>query len=167
MAIDAFPPTSYQRLYGMMRRGEGYRAPGPCAIPGCAYRIWEKPFSPPFVWDHCHVHDYVRGILCRTHNVQMGPVDRQDHSHLRAIQRHLGQQGIAELLAYWLRCPECAALGPWQPIMVRHSSAIVRRAFLLERAPGSLSGGWAARRRIMTIMTTAALERAPFGTARR
>jgi hypothetical protein len=126
----------------MLRRGQGYRAPGPCAIPGCTYAArgeldaarygweWDKPRSPPFVWDHCHVHDYVRGILCRDHNLRIGPVDNQDHYHL---QRYAPAK-LAALLAYRERCPACVLSGPWHPVMVRHSPALVHRtAHLAER----------------------------------
>jgi len=82
--LEAFPPESYRRLRYLMDHGKGHRAPGPCAIPGCVYpALHDKPLSPPFVWDHCHLHDYVRGILCRLHNAQISPMDRQDHWFMR------------------------------------------------------------------------------------
>lgn len=130
----AFPPASYKRLSGMMKRGQGYQAPGPCAIPGCTWlrrvgdyadtekRVYRGSSQPLFVWDHCHAHDCVRGILCRNCNGKMAAVDSQHHWLLRNLP------GVAELLAYWERCPECAAFGPWQPVMVRHSPSIVRSA---------------------------------------
>jgi hypothetical protein len=126
----AWPPTSYRRLRSLMRQGTGQRAPGPCAIPGCALAVPDpRPLAPPFVWDHCHAHDYVRGILCRVHNVAMWPVDGQDHAELRRqLAHHRGALVLADLAAYWARCPGCAALGAWQPVMVRHSPGIVARA---------------------------------------
>ena len=118
--LEAFPPESYRRLSFLMRRGKGYRAPGPCAIPGCTYAArgepdaategweWDKPKSPPFVWDHCHAHDYVRGSLCRYHNGQMRWLDARIADPRRE----------AELMAHWLRCPNCEA-GGWEPMATR------------------------------------------------
>lgn len=114
----------------MRRRGEGWRATGPCAIPGCAYRSdVDTLMSPPFVWDHCHEHDYVRGMLCRDHNQLIAPVEAQDHWRLLHMPRRVV---IADLLAYLERCPHCAALGPWRPIMTWHPPGLVRRAAALE-----------------------------------
>lgn len=134
--LEVFPPESYKRLRYLMDRGKGYRAPGPCAIPGCTYikrgGRWatrDIPLSPPFVWDHCHLHDYVRGILCREHNGLLAPIDNQDHWHVAGLGR---RADLAELLAYRNRCPHCAALGPWRPIMVRHTPAMVHRAAYLD-----------------------------------
>ena len=149
-AAPAFPPSSYKRLSGMLRRGQGYRAPGPCAIPGCTYAArgeldaarygweWDKPRSPPFVWDHCHTHDYVRGILCRDHNRRIAPIDNQDHYRLRRYR------DLPELLAYRERCPACALSSPWQPVMVRHSPALVHRTAHLAERESTRSGSQVA-----------------------
>lgn len=127
---EEWPPTSYRRLRRLMDRGQGHRAPGPCAIPGCTLaRPDPRPLATPFVWDHCHAHDYVRGILCRIHNGMMAPVDNQDHAKIQWWSRlSAATFNLAALTAYWERCPECSSAGPWQPIMVRHSTWIVQSA---------------------------------------
>jgi hypothetical protein len=124
MTAEQWPPSSYKRLRYLMDHGMGQRATGPCAIPGCARTGWKDiPLSPQFVWDHCHLHDFVRGELCRYHNVQMGHVDRYAVQSFRSPQK---------LRDHWARCPECAAFGPWHPIMVQQTLAHVR--FIYERA---------------------------------
>lgn len=146
---EPWPPTSYRRLRSLMDHGRGRRATGPCGITGCDYldscdgpsRV-DSPLYPLFVWDHCHEHDVVRGALCQRHNAAMGYVDRQDHAQLR---RYSGQ--LADLLPYWQRCPGCAALGSWQPVMVRHWPALVRlnldRAAAADRQAARRAGpGW-------------------------
>lgn len=118
MTGETWPPVSYKRLRYLMDHGQGQRAPGPCAIPDCRYirrygsyiRDWESPLSPVFVWDHCHLHDYVRGILCRYHNAQMSLIDRYcpwviEHTDLDPMRDH------------WSRCPQCASNGPWRLLM--------------------------------------------------
>jgi hypothetical protein len=141
-AMENFPPASYRRLCSLRRRGLGYRAAGPCAIPGCEYAARaiasaarykarlgyppppiDRPLSPLFVWDHCHAHDYVRGVLCRDCNQKISPWDRQDHWVLRHRQER--QEAM---IAYRARCPECANLGSWTPIAVRHDPARVHRS---------------------------------------
>lgn len=111
-----FPPESYRRLRRLMDSGQGYLAPGPCAIPSCdRARPDPRPLNSTYVWDHCHQHDYVRGMLCRYHNVQLGPIENQDHWALRI------KPPSRDLLVYWARCPDCAADGPWRPLMLRQS----------------------------------------------
>jgi hypothetical protein len=133
--LDAFPPESYRRLSSLMKRGKGYRAPGPCAIPECSWvgRLGcdaaKRDYGsglPLFVWDHCHPHDYVRGMLCRYHNGQMRFLDGQDHYAMRG--RWSGGGLFPLLCAHWERCPPCAERGPWRPLMVFQTSSQVARS---------------------------------------
>lgn len=131
--LDTFPPTSYRRLCQMMRQGRGFRAPGPCGFTNCTYvTSFESKLSPPFTWDHCHAHDYVRGMLCRMHNGHhLPPYENQDHWALR-------RQGVpdAETIAWLMLCPTCAELGPWHPLMVRQLPYQVSRSkYLLKEGP--------------------------------
>ena len=111
---EQFPPQSYRRLRQLMDHGKGFRAPGPCAIQGCDYITsgWyceDKPRSPVFTWDHCHAHDWVRGMLCRNHNSSwMCAVDAR-------LENTWEYDQWPELVAHWHRCPRCADEG-WRPL---------------------------------------------------
>jgi hypothetical protein len=110
-------PLRYSELD---RRRNAYPAAAPpCAIPGCTYlrRVYYARAGDVRRWvvvyDHCHIHDRIRGVLCRDCNNAMTHVDAGvDLSGVRSGRKW------AELwpafLAYWERCPECLAGGPWE-----------------------------------------------------
>jgi hypothetical protein len=129
-----------------MDHGQGQRAPGPCAIADCDYARrcarWgyaeDRPLSPVFVWDHCHHHDYVRGMLCREHNGDMQPLDA----------RILGADRDAALMVHWLRCPRCEA-ARWEAWLTKgeHAGLGARRVLLAIGAAGELPSWWREDRR--------------------
>lgn len=110
-----WPPASYKRLRYLMDHGKGQRAIGPCAVPKCRFKRYapDTPLSPFYVWDHCHLHDYVRGMLCRTHNGLMSWLDARIAGHQASSD--------ANLMEHWLRCPQCAA-GGWEPWLTRQEA---------------------------------------------
>ncbi|MGO9189596.1 MAG: endonuclease domain-containing protein [Streptosporangiaceae bacterium] len=83
-------------------------AQGPCEIPGCTNvtPFAAKCVMETFVYDHCHLHGEVRGVLCQDCNYAMSFIDR-------------GRPWRPELQdayeSYWTRCSECAPFGPWHP----------------------------------------------------
>lgn len=83
-------------------------ATGPCEIPACRYvtPFATKYVMETFVYDHCHLHGEVRGVLCQDCNYAMSYVDRG-----RASWPELQD----EYAAWWARCSGCAPFAPWQP----------------------------------------------------
>lgn len=85
---------------------------------------WEPPRTSYYAVDHCHRHDYIRGILCGTCNNLMRDQDRRgfhgpgdyalEHWNISAtagrdadLIRNLG------LLEYAVNCPDCShAMNP-------------------------------------------------------
>ncbi len=102
MSAAALPTRSYAELRALRRRGACPPAAGPCWNCG-RNGAQDRPS-----YDHCHLHDYVRGVLCHGCNIQMAWVDAR-----AAVAA--GDWRIA----YWGRCPRCAAAGPWQPLLTR------------------------------------------------
>jgi len=64
-------PISYAEI---MRRGPAWRIAtwnmSLCAIDGC-----EVTGEGKLVFDHCHDHGWLRGIICCTHNYRLGQID--------------------------------------------------------------------------------------------
>jgi hypothetical protein len=73
----------------------------------------------------------VRGQLCQYHNsTHLPPYEHHDYYWLRRRRPVIDEETIAWLM----RCPECAELGPWQPQMVRMSpSQVGRNNYLIKR----------------------------------
>jgi hypothetical protein len=111
---------AYSVVYGLMRVKRVPPASGPCEIAGCrrdSRRWWCGPgheHGPGcrhdiIVYDHCHVHDYIRGSICLSCNGRMIQVDR-------FIQPwNYSMTGMMPgLIAHWERCPHCLARhGRW------------------------------------------------------
>lgn len=55
------------------------------------------------VFDHCHRHGWVRGMLCRQHNLQLGHLEAA--MKIEGVAVDLGSSVYAHYLAL---CPECA-----------------------------------------------------------
>jgi hypothetical protein len=105
--IGELPTRRYSQIRGLRRRGLMGPASGPCVIDGCDYSY------PGRVYDHCHVHDYIRGVLCLWHNGGMRLIDAHVALETRRGAAHARE--TAARLAHWARCPECTASGEWQP----------------------------------------------------
>jgi len=57
------------------------------------------------VFDHCHEHGWVRGVLCNSHNVKMGYIDVV--SRTEGITVDLGDTPYGQ---WAMRCPDCAEI---------------------------------------------------------
>ena len=82
-------------------------ARGPCEIPGCTNVTLAAMYvMETFVYDHCHIHVEVRGVLCQDCNYAMSSIDK-------------GRRWRPELQeayeSYWARCSGCAPFSPWHP----------------------------------------------------
>jgi len=65
--------------------------------------ICRSPKHVTYQLDHCHVHDWVRGVLCGVCNQQMRRVDR-------------GQVPlVSPYVEHWRLCPDCRELGVVSP----------------------------------------------------
>jgi hypothetical protein len=58
--------------------------------------------------EHCHRHDHIRGVTCGPGNAQMTLIDAR-------VDTCASWPRFGACLAWWLRCPSCAAGPPWQP----------------------------------------------------
>ena len=74
----------------------------PGAVPGVNCELCGNTPAKP-VRDHCHEHDWVRGIICPSCNVRMRYIDRR-------IAPRVGPRVLAALVAFWHRCPDCGTL---------------------------------------------------------
>jgi len=73
------------------------------AEPGTPCQLCDDP-SPLPRTDHCHVHGWVRGVLCPRCNTLMAFIDRRATLRKSAITAPLT---LAALVAYAARCPDC------------------------------------------------------------
>ena len=79
----------------------------PCALAAwdgsrlpCTPRVWEgRRVVNAMNWDHCHLHNLIRGALCTYHNRVMAAFDRSAR----------GYRDDSALIAYARQCPRCAA----------------------------------------------------------
>ena len=78
-------------------------AEGPCEIPGCSS---VTQLAGILVYDHCHLHGEVRGIICEDCNYAMSFIDRGNRWNLDLREAYE---------SYWARCSGCAPFGPWHP----------------------------------------------------
>jgi len=101
----------YSKVKALRARGILSPATPPCEIDGCRNR---SPFpdhrgrGTGYVYEHCHQHDHIRGVTCGPCNVQMTLVDAR-------VDTCASWPRFGAYLAWWLRCPTCAAGPPWEP----------------------------------------------------
>lgn len=96
-------PVSFIERHGYVKYHHNLRREYPCAGP-C--EISASCYTDRFVFDHCHIHNWVRGIICAGCNVLMGSmIDR--HVHEASLNKR-----YLKLLTHFNRCPECE---PWEP----------------------------------------------------
>jgi len=111
------PTRSYARVRELRRRGRLPAATGPCEVPGCEARTAQagpaEAARTRYLYEHCHQHDYIRGVTCQRCNPALAYIDARV---LMPIGWHRPARAAA-LLEFWSRCPSCAALGPWAPVM--------------------------------------------------
>jgi Recombination endonuclease VII len=72
---------------------------GVCAVAGCGIGGYGA-----LVFDHCHEHGWVRGIVCCAHNYALGQIDA-----VRRIPGAVVDLAATEYGAILAACPGCAA----------------------------------------------------------
>jgi hypothetical protein len=68
-----------------------------CAIDGCEVTGHGK-----LVFDHCHDHGWLRGMICSLHNMRLGQIDAV--RRIPGVQVDLSGTPYVALLA---ACPDC------------------------------------------------------------
>jgi transposase len=104
----------YSQVKGLRARGIMSAASAPCELPGCHWRAAMTDYrgrGTGYVYEHCHRHDWIRGVTCGNCNGRMALVD--------ARVDECAEPDWAPYLAWWQRCPECAAGAPWEPWLTR------------------------------------------------
>lgn len=89
--------------YNMVMRKEvawrmGYAADAVCEMTGCTA---SGPY-PQLVFDHCHRHGWVRGMLCNSCNVKVGRIESV--MLIEGIVMNVSGTSYASFLA---NCPDC------------------------------------------------------------
>jgi hypothetical protein len=83
----------------------------------------DKQKKPGFVFDHCHAHGWIRGIVCASCNGKMRNVDlRMDYT-----EKYIRVQPDSSLIeielptpsyaGHWEKCPDCRMNGPWTALL--------------------------------------------------
>lgn len=95
-------PQTFSELQRMRRRGIRVVVEGPCQC--CGGGDLDSPQQ--FVVDHCHEHDYIRGIICRGCNGYMSVVDNPGDDTI--WRRAWGlEYSWTRCVAWREECPEC------------------------------------------------------------
>jgi len=117
-----------------------YARTAACEFPGCGLT---GEYAEVLVFDHCHVHGFVRGLLCTGHNARLCQIEAV--AAISGVTVDLGTTPYAKMLA---RCPGCSgspvieARGAFAPRADRSGSPAsvhVRSAPRRSRRPGRRS----------------------------
>ncbi len=92
--IEEHGLVRYSFRVGLRKMHVGKACEG-CARPGTGTGL-----------DHCHAHDWVRGVLCGGCNYKMGAIDARKASPYHS----------PVLLKYWENCPDCREGAPWSAV---------------------------------------------------
>jgi hypothetical protein len=137
----------YSKVKGLRARGILSPASAPCEIDGCRNCSPLPDFrghGTGYVYEHCHRHDYIRGVTCAPCNVQMTLMDAR-------VETCATWPRFRAYLAWWLRCPACAAGPPWEPWLTadeyNDGPMLAELASLARTEPGS-----AARDQALTLL---------------
>ena len=101
--------------YGLVKYnrnlGKKYPRTGACEVCGQAEYVSYSGKTVKLVFDHCHIHGWVRGMICAGCNVEMGRVD----SHIVRDDKDLkaAHDFTIALLSQHHRCPGCPVWEPW------------------------------------------------------
>ena len=101
----------YSKVKGLRARGILSPATPPCEIEECRNRSPlpdHRGRGTGYVYEHCHRHDYIRGVTCGPCNVQMTLIDAR-------VDTCTSWPRFGAYLTWWLRCPTCAAGPTWEP----------------------------------------------------
>lgn len=77
-----------------------YARTAACEFPGCGLT---GEYAEVLVFDHCHVHGFVRGLLCTGHNARLCQIEAV--AAISGVTVDLGTTPYAKMLA---RCPGCS-----------------------------------------------------------
>jgi recombination endonuclease VII len=97
--IDTLPTRQYSVIRNLRKRNLVAPASGQCEMSAC------YGGNCALKYDHCHIHDYIRGILCHSCNIMMIDIDARVFVSWKP----------AAFAEYWAHCPQCAMSGPWEP----------------------------------------------------
>src|SRR5215813_4966942 len=127
----------YSKVKGLRARGILSPATPPCEIGGCSNRSPlpdHRGRGTGYVYEHCHQHDYIRGVTCGPCNVQMTLMDAR-------VDTCASWPRFGAYLAWWLRCPICAAGPSWEPWLTAYeyddAPLLVQLRDLARTAPGT------------------------------
>src|SRR5262249_30835642 len=90
----------YSKVKGLRARGIFSPAAPPCEIDGCRNRSpvpGHRGRGTGYVYEHCHRHDYIRGVTCGPCNAQMTLMDAR-------VDTCASWPRSGAYLAWWLRC---------------------------------------------------------------
>lgn len=95
--VETYGNVQYPELSKLVRKGTLSKSTDfdACEIPECDWRQGER-----LVYDHCHLHGFVRGVICIPCNSRMIMTERRiiPESPMRLWEG---------LLNHWAKCPEC------------------------------------------------------------
>lgn len=102
----------YEDIKRGQRNGSVPRAKGPCEIKGCMGCPCGKANCAvgrsAFAYDHCHIHGYVRGIVCISCNNKLKRFDGiMATGRLEVLPFRLWRAPVSAYIEHWNRCPEC------------------------------------------------------------
>lgn len=103
----ALAPVRYSQAQRLRARGSLPRASGPCLA--CYREPPRHRSAARWTYDHCHIHDLMRGELCQSCNSLWMP--RVDARLDNAWNCDLWPA----LVTHWHRCPMCA-VEAWRPL---------------------------------------------------
>lgn len=104
------PEELFAARFGHVRYTDAMRKPADlriryartaaCEFPGCGLT---GKYAEILVFDHCHAHGFVRGLLCTTHIARLGQIEAV--AAIEGVTVDLGTTAYAKLVA---RCPGCS-----------------------------------------------------------
>lgn len=86
-------------------------------------RNQERAGKSGLVFDHCHEHGWIRGIICASCNGKMRDVDlRMEYTQVHILCSHGDSVIEIELPTpaynrHWEKCPDCFNAGPWTALL--------------------------------------------------
>lgn len=101
--IACYGPVQYSEHLGAR-----YPRTGECEV-GICRALADETGPPPWksaalVFDHCHAHGWVRGLICGACNNRVILADR---GSLETVAKFYGPAGRAVLEAHLAKCPDC------------------------------------------------------------
>jgi hypothetical protein len=92
---------------GVIRKPEGPCEIRQCDSCGCGKTNCDISHG-VFVYDHCHIHGYVRGVICASCNRKMFRFDKYMAArNFTRIARSQWWAPVSSYFRHWEKCPEC------------------------------------------------------------